>query len=119
MLNSWQLEKTIFICVLICVVVTLSTQSVFASQTTELTTSRAAELHNLLLQDCGSCHGMTLNGGLGPALTPDALKDKPREYIELTILNGRSGTPMPPWKDILTREEIRWLVDVLYSGATP
>jgi cytochrome c55X len=119
MLNNWQLDKTIFICVLIYVVVTLSTQSVFASQTTELTTSRAAELHNLLLQDCGSCHGMTLNGGLGPALTPDALKDKPREYIELTILNGRSGTPMPPWKDILTREEIRWLVDVLYSGAMP
>ena len=119
MFNSWQFDKTSFKCVLFYVVVNLSTQSVYASQTTALTTSRAAELHNLLLQDCGSCHGMTLKGGLGPALTPEALKDKPREYIELTILNGRSGTPMPPWKDMLTLEEIRWLVDVLYSGATP
>ena len=94
-------------------------QAVYAVQSTALAASRTAELHNLLLQDCGSCHGMTLKGGLGPALTPEALKDKPREYIELTILNGRSGTPMPPWKDILTRDEIRWLVDVLYSGVAP
>jgi cytochrome c55X len=86
---------------------------------TELSEQRRMELHNLLLQDCGSCHGMTLKGGLGPALTPDALKDKPREFIELTILEGRTGTPMPPWKNILSLDEVRWLVDTLYTGVTP
>ena len=85
----------------------------------KLSQERRAELHNLLLQDCGSCHGMTLKGGLGPALTPDVLKNKSRELIEFTILEGRSGTPMPPWKNILTRDEVRWLVDSLYAGVTP
>ena len=85
----------------------------------ELPEQRRAELLNLLLQDCGSCHGMTLKGGLGPALTPDVLKDKPREFIKITITEGRHGTPMPPWKNILTAAEINWLVDTLYTGVTP
>ncbi len=80
---------------------------------------RRAELQNLLLQDCGSCHGMTLKGGLGPALTPEALQDKPREFIERTILEGRSETPMPPWKNILSPDEVRWLVDLMYTGVAP
>jgi len=79
-------------------------------------TQRQAELHNLLIQDCGSCHGMTMKGGLGPALTPDVLKSKPRKMIEVTIANGRAGTPMPPWNKILTSEEITWMVDTLYAG---
>lgn len=83
---------------------------------TEITPQRQTELHDLLLQDCGSCHGMTLKGGLGPALTVEALKNKPREMIELTISDGRPGTPMPPWKNILSGNEIKWLVDTLYAG---
>ncbi len=77
---------------------------------------RQVELHNLLLQDCGSCHGMTMKGGLGPALTAEALKNRPRQVIEATISDGRSGTPMPPWNTILTKDEIRWIVDTLYTG---
>ena len=77
---------------------------------------RITELKDLLLQDCGSCHGMTMKGGLGPALTPDALKNKSREIIRLTITNGRQGTPMPPWKNILTKQEINWIVNTLYKG---
>ena len=83
-----------------------------------ITEQRRAELHNLLIQDCGSCHGMTMKGGLGPALTPDVLKNKSRHMIEVTILQGRPGTPMPPWQSILSKEEVRWLVDVLYAGVT-
>lgn len=79
---------------------------------------RQAELHNLLLQDCGSCHGMTMKGGLGPALTAEVLKTKSRTMIEVTILQGRPGTPMPPWNTILTKEEVRWIVDELYAGVT-
>ena len=99
----------------------LLSHSVYATpaSSAELSEQRRAELHNLLPQDCGSCHGMTLKGGLGPALTPDVLKSKPREFIEITIMEGRSGTPMPPWKNILSRDEIRWIVDALYTGVTP
>lgn len=80
---------------------------------------RQVELHNLIIQDCGSCHGMTLKGGLGPALTYDALANKSRRMIELTILNGRPGTPMPPWNTVLTKQEVNWLVDTLYAGVLP
>jgi len=73
------------------------------------TPQRQAELRNLLEQDCGSCHGMTLKGGLGPALTAAALKDKPVELLEVTIREGRPGTPMPPWKLLLSDADINWL----------
>lgn len=82
----------------------------------KISTQRSSELNNLLIQDCGSCHGMTMKGGLGPALTPDALKSKPRELIETTITYGRPGTPMPPWKNLLTKQEINWIVNTLYNG---
>ncbi len=76
-------------------------------------TARKDELRYLLEQDCGSCHGMTLRGGLGPALTPDALAEKPDEYLVHSILEGRPGTAMPPWKRFLSQEEAQWLVNSL------
>jgi len=78
--------------------------------------SRKAELLNLLKQDCGSCHGMTMKGGLGPALTPEKIIDKPENMLVETILLGRPGTPMPPWSSFLRREEAHWLVKQLYQG---
>lgn len=71
---------------------------------------RQATLTHLLRQDCGSCHGMTLRGGLGPALLPEALADKPDDFLIQTILNGRQGTAMPPWRSLLTPDEAAWLV---------
>lgn len=77
---------------------------------------RQSEIIRLLRQDCGSCHGRTLRGGLGPALLPDNLRGKDREVLQFTILLGRPGTPMPPWKQFLTQEEVAWLVDRLMEG---
>lgn len=77
---------------------------------------RAAELRHLVKQDCGSCHGLTLRGGLGPALTPEAIGDKPRDAMLATLLHGRPGTPMPPWSNLLSREEASWIIDLLYRG---
>jgi len=78
--------------------------------------ARRAELVHLLRHDCGSCHGMTLAGGLGPPLTAAALRDAPRAALEATILHGRPGTPMPPWRGLLSGDEVRWLVRALKSG---
>ena len=80
---------------------------------TELSSARQLELQNLLEQDCGSCHGMTLKGGLGPALTAEALKNKPLELLTVTISEGRPGTPMPPWKYLLSEADIQWLAHTL------
>ncbi|RRQ21747.1 cytochrome c [Thiohalobacter thiocyanaticus] len=82
----------------------------------EPSAARQGELRHLLEQDCGSCHGLTLKGGLGPALTQQAMQRLPEEMYVNTILDGRPGTPMPPWRGILTEDEVRWLVEGLRSG---
>ncbi len=82
----------------------------------DISTERQTELMYLLKQDCGSCHGMTLKGGLGPALLPEALNGKPRDLLVTTILEGRAGTAMPPWKAMLTHDEAEWITVQLQQG---
>jgi len=77
---------------------------------------RQRELVRLLRQDCGSCHGMRLTGGLGPPLTPQALRDKPSDSLVATIVSGRAGTAMPPWRPFLSESEAAWLVARLREG---
>ena len=80
--------------------------------------ARQRELLHLLKQDCGSCHGLTLKGGLGPALTPDAIRERPAESMTATIVSGRPGTAMPPWQRFMSEREARWLVERMQSGKT-
>ncbi|WP_435100184.1 c-type cytochrome [Arhodomonas sp. AD133] len=77
---------------------------------------RRAEIAHLVRQDCGSCHGLRLRGGLGPALTPRALQGRASAGLEATIKHGRPGTAMPPWEPFLTDDEIRWVVESLRQG---
>jgi len=77
---------------------------------------RQQQLVHLVRQDCGSCHGMTLQGGLGPSLRPEALRDKPVDSLVATIYGGRPGTPMPPWHRFLSEAEVRWIVERLLVG---
>lgn len=78
--------------------------------------ARRTELVRMVRQDCGSCHGLTLNGGLGPALLPQTLKDKPVDNLTFVILQGRPGTAMPPWKRFLSEAEAQWIVENLQKG---
>ena len=77
---------------------------------------RGGELLELVRQDCGSCHGLTLKGGLGPPLEPSAVADKDSAQLSFVILHGRRGTPMPPWRGLLTENEARWIVEALKQG---
>lgn len=79
----------------------------------EPSAERQAVLRSLLTQDCGSCHGLTLGGGLGPSLQAQALDGKPAEYLVATILYGRPGTAMPPWQPFLSDGEAVWLARLL------
>ena len=78
--------------------------------------ARQAELVHLVRQDCGSCHGLTLQGGLGPALLPETLKDKAPEYLKAAILYGLAPSAMPPWKRFLSEAEAEWIVVHLKKG---
>jgi len=90
--------------------------SALAAQAAEPAPARRAQLVEMVRQDCGSCHGMTLKGGLGPPLLPAALADKPDASLEAVILDGRPGTPMPPWRAFISEDEARWIVESLKQG---
>jgi cytochrome c55X len=89
--------------------------SVGASAQAETPAHERGLIH-LVRQDCGACHGMTLQGGLGTPLTREALADKPVEGLAATILYGRPGTAMPPWKSLLTEDEANWIAARLVEG---
>jgi cytochrome c55X len=76
-----------------------------------------ARLTELVRQDCGSCHGLTLKGGLGKPLTAEQLAPWDREQVAHIILDGVPGTPMPPWRALLSEAEARWIADALKQGA--
>lgn len=73
-------------------------------------------LIRLVRHDCGSCHGMTLKGGLGTPLTREALADRTTETLVATILYGRPGSAMPPWKTLLSEAQVNWIAEQLLSG---
>ena len=78
--------------------------------------ARRTELIRMVRNDCGSCHGMRLTGGLGLPLTPEALRDKPDSSLVASILHGRNGTPMPAWQSFLSEVEAEWIVENLKRG---
>lgn len=82
---------------------------------------RQAALEHMVTQDCGSCHGLRLTGGLGRPITPDALAGREAGDLAAIILDGLPGTAMPPWRPLLTEAEARWIADYLLTpkGPTP
>ncbi len=115
MLNGTHIAGTLFntryVLVTICLFYSTANQ-LFAEPAIE----RQNEVIHMIEHDCGACHGMTLKGGLGPALTPDRLNNKSFNELFNIISYGVDGQPMPPWKDILTEDEISWIVKQLQSG---
>ncbi|MBL8670666.1 MAG: cytochrome c [Alphaproteobacteria bacterium] len=96
--------------------------AVVASGVTAAAAADAQEpawLANLLRQDCGSCHGLTMRGGLGAPLLPERLAGKPDEALAGLILDGLPGTAMPPWRGILSEADALWMVRQLKQGIGP
>ncbi len=112
-MSSPKMKKTYCLALLTSL---LTLPSLSYAESKALTHSRQAELTHIVKQDCGSCHGMTLKGGLGPALLLENLQDKPILFIQNTILYGRAGTAMPPWKTLLTEQEALWIAEQLKQG---
>ncbi|MAU53181.1 MAG: cytochrome C556 [Roseovarius sp.] len=76
----------------------------------------AQALERLVKQDCGSCHGLTLRGGLGPDIRAQALGHYEAEGLMSVILDGVPGTAMPPWRPLLSEAEAAWIADYLLNG---
>jgi cytochrome c55X len=97
----------------ISAVLALSVQPALAGQ---LDKARINELSYLVRQDCGSCHGMTLKGGLGKSLRPADLSDWDSSQLVAIILDGVPGTPMPPWRGLISEDDARWIANALKRG---
>lgn len=76
-------------------------------------------LRRLVHQDCGSCHGLALTGGLGPDIRAKSLAAYDPEILQTVILDGIPGTPMPPWRPLLSEAEAAWIADYLLEEKTP
>jgi len=113
-MNSSIFKRTCRTTAIMALFFILSNQS-YASEKS-FSNLRKTQLTHMVKQDCGSCHGMTLKGGLGPALLPENLEGKSVLFIQNTILYGRSGTAMPPWKTLLTEQEVLWISQQLKAG---
>lgn len=77
---------------------------------------RRAELLYMLKHDCGSCHGMSMKGGLGAPLLPSAMADRDSADLAAVILDGVPGTPMPPWRALLSPDDAVWLANAIKDG---
>ena len=88
----------------------------FPASAGDLSPQRAAELERLVRQDCGSCHGMTLKGGLGSDLQAETLAGTAPETLAQIVLDGIPGTAMPPWRPLLTEGEALWIAEYLLNA---
>ena len=73
-------------------------------------------LVNLVHQDCGSCHGLTLKGGLGPDIRPEALSHYDAETLSSVVLDGIPGTAMPPWRPLMSENDAKRIAEYLLQG---
>jgi len=83
----------------------------------EVGPERAATLEHMVIQDCGSCHGLTMRGGLGSPLTPEALAHADPSGLAAIILDGVPGTAMPRWRPVLSEADAIWISNYLKEGA--
>ncbi|MFK7837332.1 MAG: cytochrome c [Sulfitobacter sp.] len=78
-----------------------------------LSAAHQDRLAHLVTQDCGSCHGLRLTGGLGSPITPQALEGRTVAGLKDIILDGIPGTAMPPWRALLSEQEAAWIAAYL------
>src|SRR5574343_714896 len=77
--------------------------------------ARAADAPAVFRQHCASCHGDARLGGVGPALLPDNLARLRKVEAEKVIREGRPATQMPAFGGQLSTDEVKALVDLVYS----
>lgn len=78
--------------------------------------SSAAKIY---AQHCASCHGPERLGGTGPALFAENLERLKRDLAQDVIWNGRASTQMVGFRDKISEDDAKALVDFIYTPVTP
>lgn len=71
--------------------------------------------NKLYAEHCAECHGPDRFGKMGPALLPENLGRLKRDEAQVVIRDGRALTQMPGFREKLSDEQIRDLVELVYS----
>ncbi|MEW9898691.1 cytochrome D1 domain-containing protein [Chitinivorax sp. PXF-14] len=80
------------------------------------TPALAASPAELYQQNCLACHGASRTGAMGPALLPQSLERLKKADALATVTQGRAATQMPAFQDKLSADDIKALVDYLYTA---
>lgn len=64
-------------------------------------------------KECQGCHGPNHEGGVGSDLRPNVIGKKNSHMLAETVLNGRAGTAMPPFKEKFSKDDADKMVDYL------
>lgn len=78
-------------------------------------TSSWADTPQLFQQHCAACHGVDRLGVTGPALLPESLERLKKPAALKAVTEGRIATRMPAFSDKLSADEIKLLVDYLFT----
>lgn len=70
---------------------------------------------SLYTTHCAQCHNAERLGAIGPALLPENLGRLKRNEAQNVIRDGRVATQMPAFKDKLSQEQIKQLVELIYT----
>ncbi len=84
-----------------------------AAQPAGLTPEQIEKAKKIWTDRCEGCHGPTRAGATGPALLPETHGGAKDEMLINTITDGREGTAMPAFKDRLSADEIKLMVQFI------
>jgi len=79
----------------------------------------AADVADNFKQHCAACHGPDRLGSIGPALIPENLARLRKAEAEKVVRDGRPATQMLGVGDKLSTEEIKALVEYVYTPIKP
>ena len=70
-------------------------------------------------ENCSSCHGEQGEGGIGTALGNQAMLSLSSDaFLKYAVVNGREGTEMPAFNEVLSEDEINGVTAFLRSRST-
>ena len=89
--------------------------ALFASPMMGAMAAEAPTTASLYTGHCAQCHSADRLGAMGPALLPENLGRLKRNDAQSVIRDGRAATQMPGFRDKLTDEQIKQLVELVYT----
>ncbi len=107
--------KIFHLLALCCTLLTILSNNVYSAEQLKAVQIKSEPVLGLFSKHCASCHGENRLGLIGPPLIPQSFKRVKPAAATLVIKNGRIATQMPAFSQALSDNEIKSLVDYIYT----